>query len=176
MENLLNQLYLLFVFLISGVLIGVLFDIFRILRKSFKTPDIITYMEDVLFWILTGIFLIYIVLQYSDGKIRIYMIVSLILGFILYIVAISKYFIKVNVKIINIIKMIISKIIFILLFPIKLILKVLHKLFLKPISFITINIRKFFICNLKKLTKSFKSVKISKKNRKNLKQKKDFTV
>ena len=39
MENSINQLYTLFVFILSGAVIGILFDLFRILRKSFKTPD-----------------------------------------------------------------------------------------------------------------------------------------
>ena len=39
----------------NGVIIGILFDFFRILRKSFKTPDFVTYIEDVIFWILTGL-------------------------------------------------------------------------------------------------------------------------
>ena len=41
-----NQANLFLIFTINGILIGLLFDIFRILRKSFKTPDIITYIED----------------------------------------------------------------------------------------------------------------------------------
>ena len=46
MGNSINQFYLLCIFMISGLIIGILFDLFRILRKSFKTPDIITYIED----------------------------------------------------------------------------------------------------------------------------------
>ena len=42
-----NQAYLFLIFTINGILIGFLFDIFRILRKSFKTNDLITYIEDI---------------------------------------------------------------------------------------------------------------------------------
>ena len=104
MENSINQLYTLFVFILSGAVIGILFDLFRILRKSFKTPDIITYIEDILFWILTGLFLLYIIFKYSFGQLRIYMFVSLIIGIVIYFLTISKYFIKLNVKIIRIYK------------------------------------------------------------------------
>ena len=44
-----NQAYLFLIFIINGIVIGLLFDIFRILRKSFKTSDIITYVQDILF-------------------------------------------------------------------------------------------------------------------------------
>ena len=104
MENSINQLYTLFVFILSGAVIGILFDLFRILRKSFKTPDIITYIEDIIFWILTGLFLLYIIFKYSFGQLRIYMFVSLIIGIVIYFLTISKYFIKLNIKIIRIYK------------------------------------------------------------------------
>lgn len=51
-----NQAELFLIFTINGILIGLLFDFFRILRRSFKTKDIITYIEDILFWILTRLF------------------------------------------------------------------------------------------------------------------------
>ena len=54
----LNQANLFLIFVINGILIGVLFDIFRILRKSFKTSDVITTIEDILFWIITGIIIL----------------------------------------------------------------------------------------------------------------------
>ena len=53
-----NQANLFLIFTINGILIGLLFDIFRILRKSFKTPDIITYIEDFFFWLITGLILL----------------------------------------------------------------------------------------------------------------------
>ena len=39
-----NQAYLFLIFTSNGVFIGLLFDFFRILRKSFKTINIITYI------------------------------------------------------------------------------------------------------------------------------------
>ena len=47
-----NQAYLFLIFIINGIIIGVLFDFFRILRKTIKTKDAITYIQDILFWIL----------------------------------------------------------------------------------------------------------------------------
>ena len=39
-----EQAYLFLVFSLTGVAIGILFDFFRVLRKTFKTADIITYI------------------------------------------------------------------------------------------------------------------------------------
>ena len=63
-----NQAYSFIVFILNGILIGLLFDIFRILRKSFKTPDFITYIEDILFWILTGIITLYFIFIFNNRR------------------------------------------------------------------------------------------------------------
>ncbi len=103
-----KELYVLFIFSIIGVLIGILFDIFRILRKTFKTPNIITYIEDFLFWLLTGFLVLYGIITYADGEIRLYTILIIIIGVIIYYISISKYFIIINSAILNIIKKILT--------------------------------------------------------------------
>ena len=156
MENgILMQLYSMLVFIISGIFIGIFFDIFRILRKSFHTPDIITYIEDALFWIVTGLFLIFVIFNFTNGEIRIYNIIGLILGSILYIIFISKFFIKINVKIVLFIKRIVINIAKILIVPIKFLAKILQKIF-KPFT--------FFVINTKNILLNFKKVKNKKKN------------
>ena len=137
-----NQAFIFMVFIINGILIGLLFDFFRIMRRTFKTNNIITYIEDFIFWILTGIILLYSIFTFNNGEIRIYMFLGVLLGITLYMLSISSYVIKINVKIINFIKMIIAKIIEIILYPIKLLLKILKSIFYKPVAFIIINIRK----------------------------------
>ncbi len=138
----LNQAYIFLIFVINGFLIGILFDIFRILRKSFKTRDFVTYIEDILFWILTGLLLLYSIFVFGNGEIRLYMFLGVFIGCILYMLLISQYFIKINVKIILILKKITYKIISILIFPIKVLLKIIKKLLFKPIHFMTINTKK----------------------------------
>lgn len=150
MENvILTQLYSFLAYLVSGMIIGIFFDIFRILRKSFNTPDIITYLEDILFWLFTGIFLLLVLFKFSNGQLRIYNVLGLLIGVIFYMLTISKFFIKVNVTIITFIKNIIYKIIKIVLYPIKYIFKIIKKLF-TPFTFFVINIKKLVIkCNKK---------------------------
>ena len=68
-----TQIYLFTIFLLNGLIIGLLFDFFRILRKAIKTPDFMTYIEDTLFWILTGFLILYSIFTYNDGQIRLFM-------------------------------------------------------------------------------------------------------
>ena len=116
-----NQAYLFLIFILNGILIGLLFDFFRILRKSFKTKDIITYIQDIIFWILTGFIILYSTFTFNNGEIRIFMFIAILLGIIFYMTLISSYVIKINVTIINFIKNIIVKITDIILMPFKLI-------------------------------------------------------
>ena len=156
MENgILTQLYSMLVFIISGIFIGIFFDVFRILRKSFHTPDIITYIEDALFWIVTGLFLIFVIFNFTNGEIRIYNIIGLILGGILYMILISKFFIKINVKIVIFLKKVIISIVKILILPIQFLAKILQKIF-KPFT--------FFVINTKNILLNFKKSKNKKKN------------
>lgn len=162
-----NQAQLFLIFVINGIIIGLLFDIFRILRKSFHTSDRITYLQDVLFWILTGIILLYSIFTFNNGEIRLFMFLGVLIGCILYLLIFSSHFIKINVKIILCLKNIIRKVFSILLIPFQSIYRILRNIFKKPISFIIINIRKISTKFMKNSVNSFKIHKKSKKVVKN---------
>lgn len=99
-----NQAFLFLIFTLNGLIIGLLFDIFRILRKSFKTPNFVTYIEDTVFWILTGILILYSIFTFNNGEIRFFMFLGIIIGILLYLLIFSRYIIKINLFIIGIFK------------------------------------------------------------------------
>ena len=152
-----NQSYIFFIFILNGFLIGLIFDVFRILRKSFKTQDFITYLEDIVFWIITGILILYSIFKFNNGEIRGYIFLGIILGVITYLLVFSKLFININVFIIKILKKIIY---YMLVLPIKTIFKILRKILLKPILFIVINSSRI-LSNFK-----IKYIKLNKKHKK----------
>lgn len=123
-----NQAYLFLIFIINGIIIGFIFDFFRIIRKTFKTADIVTYIQDLLFWILTGLIILYSTFTFNNGEIRIFMFVGILIGLILYMTLISSYIIKINVTIINFIKNILIKTINIILAPFKATYNILEKI------------------------------------------------
>ena len=90
-----NQAYLFLVFSLTGVIIGILFDFFRILRRTIKTSNFITYIEDVVFWILTGFLILYNIWYFNNGEIRIYMFLGIILGVLIYMLTLSSILIKI---------------------------------------------------------------------------------
>ncbi len=116
-----NQAYLFLVFSLTGVAIGILFDFFRILRRSIKTSNIITYIEDILFWILTGLLILYNIWYFNNGEIRIYMFLGIILGVLIYMTTLSSIFVRIFTKIL-------SSIIKILEIPFKTIISIFRKI------------------------------------------------
>lgn len=155
---LINQTSLFLIFTIDGVLIGIIFDIFRILRKTIKTSDFVTYIEDFLFWIITSSILFYSIFTYNNGELRFFMFLAVILGFAVYLCTISSYLIKINVKIINTIKRILYKLFEIIYKPLIKTFKILKKIIFKPILSVIINIRK----NMKNIKNRLKDKKSSK--------------
>ena len=135
-----NQAYLFFVFILNGIAIGLLFDFFRIIRKVFQTRDYITYLEDILFWILTGFMILASAFIFNNGQLRFFMFLAIIVGAIIYMIFISSYVIKINIKMI----MILKKILGIISVPFQMIGHLLGKTFLNPVHFLFINIRKSF--------------------------------
>lgn len=161
-----NEVYIFTVFILDGIIIGLLFDIFRILRKSFKTPDIITYCEDFTFWILTFLLILYSVFKFNNGELRLFIFIGLVVGILIYLLAFSKLFINVSVRIVSFVKKIIN-IVFII--PIIYLIKFIRKILCRPIIFISINTGRL-------LSNLIEKLKFSKFKKKKSKKEKDFTT
>ena len=133
-----NQAYLFLVFSLTGVAIGILFDFFRILRRTIKTVNIVTYIEDVLFWGLTGVLILYNIWYFNNGEIRVYMFLGIILGTLIYMSTLSNIVVKVFTRIL-------STIIKILELPFKTIITIFRKIITAILSFFTQYIKKLKI-------------------------------
>ena len=155
-----NQGYLFLIFTLNGILIGFLFDIFRTLRKSFKTSNLVTYIEDFIFWILSGISIIFFLYKFSDGNLRLYIFCGLGFGIIFYMLTLSKIIIKSFVFIISFFVKIINKFLHLIHIPIKIIYNFIDKIILKNYTKIKDIIGK----NIKKLNYKEKFKKFCKKS------------
>ena len=142
-----EQLFCLIAFTATGIVIGVLFDIFRILRRSFKTADWLTTLQDILFWILAGFVILFSIFKFNNGEIRSYIFVGIALGVLIYMLTLSKYIVRCSVIIIKFIKKIIS-------YPVNLIIKITNFLIIKPIKFLVKKISTFFKNIMKKKSKN----------------------
>lgn len=91
-----EQQIILFVFsLLSGVLIGILFDIYRIIRGFEDVGAIITIIQDILFWIATG-FIVFVFMMYTSYAYMSFNVFAYVgIGLFVYIKLISKIFINI---------------------------------------------------------------------------------
>lgn len=150
-----NQAYAFLIFILNGLIVGILFDVFRILRKAFKTSDFITYIQDIIFWISSGLILLYSIFKFNNGELRLFILLGIILGMSIHLLVFSKILITVTVYIINITKKAFN---FLIIIPIKYLFKIMNKLIIKPVIFLykkayklMKKIMSFFINKFKKL-------------------------
>lgn len=88
-----NQLFSFFIYVIVGILLGFIFDIFRAFRKSVKNTNLATNIEDILFVIISFIIIAMVVQIVSKGELRFYILLGIILGILIYFLSVSKYII-----------------------------------------------------------------------------------
>lgn len=153
--NNIEQLTSFIYFILTGILLGIIFDIFRISRRTIKTSDFFTNLEDVLFGLIAGIIILFSIFNFNNGELRLYIFIGLSIGIILNMLFISKYFIKINIYIISFIK----KTFKFLFKPIIFLVKFIKKILFKPFLFVIFNIRKLINQITNKLTINLKKVK-----------------
>ncbi|MFR1709924.1 MAG: spore cortex biosynthesis protein YabQ [Clostridium sp.] len=119
----------LFIFsLFSGMLVGIFFDVYRVIRGFEEPGTVITAIQDLLFWILTGIivfiFMMYTNYAYMSFNVFVYNGIGLFVYFKLF----SHIFLLGYGKILNAILTIFRVMFYYLFYPIRIIF---HKIIKK---------------------------------------------
>jgi len=95
---------------VIGIVVGVVFDFYRVLRGQTKPKKLITNIFDLLFAVMVTI-IIFIALIYSNGGvIRVYVFLGIILGQIIYYWLFSRYIIILFSQLIEFIYFILCKV------------------------------------------------------------------
>ena len=84
MDGLYTQLFAMGITLISGVLLGLCFDIYRVLRALWRPGPVWTRVGDFLFWLFAFCLLFSLLLIGNWGEMRLYVVVGWALGVFLY--------------------------------------------------------------------------------------------
>lgn len=87
------QLYYFLSTVITGLLVGIMFDIYRIIRGLNSPNKIITAISDILFWIFAAVTTFVFFLYTNSGNVGYYTFVGLIIGLFIYFKLISSKFI-----------------------------------------------------------------------------------
>lgn len=143
MDFLVTQIFYFFMAIGIGLLIGVLFDLYRGLWKKCAPPSKTMPLWDVFWWLLVTVLVFFILLNLNWGELRLYLFLGQIIGFVLYYKRISPYFLKRFIAFLYWMEKIIKKLVIIIVVPIR----IIKKIILGPFIIITFVIKKtvFFL-------------------------------
>jgi spore cortex biosynthesis protein YabQ len=101
----------------AGLVSGIIFDLYRIIRYFYKPKKVVTLIEDLLFWIGIGLIFFYILNKSNWGQLRGYVFIGFFLGGIIYLNILSKALYPIFLRIFRRIGVIIRVTVRILKFP-----------------------------------------------------------
>lgn len=173
-----SQEYMLAVSLMGGMLLGFIWDIYRLLRHYFKLGHAGTAIGDIVYWIISIYIGVQLIFDLSYGNVRFFILMGFMFGALLYFYGISRYILKLFIFVVDTILNFIKKIINLLIRPVKFIafqiIKYL-KIVLYPVKLKYEKTKnsakkryKFFKFKLKKVSKNRKMVYNKKKRLKQL--------
>ena len=71
-----NQVYVFFWSIIIGMILTLIFDIFRLTRRNKEVKDLIVYIQDILFWLIVSVIIITSAFLTNSGELRGYMFIG----------------------------------------------------------------------------------------------------
>lgn len=89
-----NQVFVFLWSILTGAILALIFDFFRLMRRKGNTKNIIVYIQDVIFWILAMLIIVASAFITNNGELRGYMFIGYGIGAIFYILLFSKLFLK----------------------------------------------------------------------------------
>jgi len=108
----------------GGMAIALLYDIFRIFRRTVKTGVLAAYVQDLLYWLIVAVIMFMTIYHSNDGELRAYLFLGAFLGVLLYALIFSKIVMESSMFIIGMAVKLIKLVFSIISYPIRLILRI----------------------------------------------------
>lgn len=103
-ETMTPQTILLGQAVITGVLVGFFYDIFRIIRRIIPPRYATIILQDILFWILSAIGVFFAAIWWGGGVVRIYFLIAVLAAALFYCLTVGNAIVFIFDKIIMAIK------------------------------------------------------------------------
>ena len=85
-----SQAFVFLVMVYGGIVTGLVYEFYRLLRRIFGTGRIVTAVFDILFVLCAFFIFAYILYLANAGQLRFYLLLGYVLGFLLYVFGISR--------------------------------------------------------------------------------------
>lgn len=99
-----HQAYVFGCMILCGVLSGVIFDVFRSIRKCTKTCSCVIAAQDLLFWFIELCIVYVTAFEVNNAQLRLYEGVALVLGAVFYFMTFSMYVVRFLCRVIIFVK------------------------------------------------------------------------
>lgn len=120
-----SQAYVFLCTIIGGMAIAFVYDIFRIFRKAVKTGSVVTYAQDLLYWLIVAVIMFITIYYSNDGELRGYLFIGAFIGVVLYALLFSRIVMNSSLFIIRTIVKVVKCILLIISYPFRMLLKIL---------------------------------------------------
>ena len=114
-----GQAWLFLSTVLVGGAVGLLYDITRIFRKTARHSGLAVQLEDLLFWMAATGLTFYYMLHRNYGEIRVFTLIGIAIGLVLYFVTVSRWVLIVSVAIVNYLKRVVTAAVRIILVPVR---------------------------------------------------------
>lgn len=88
--------------ILSGMILLLVYDILRILRRTITHGNLMVGIEDFFYWVASSIYLFHMLFRENDGIIRGFAIIGVLLGMLFYHLSISRWFVRFVSQFLNI--------------------------------------------------------------------------
>lgn len=114
-----TQEYMLVVAIMGGMLLGFIWDIYRLVRHYVKMGAVGTALGDLLYWIVSIYISLELIFYVSYGNVRMFILLGFVLGALLYFYGISNYILKAFIFVVDLFIKIVRRVYLFMIKPIK---------------------------------------------------------
>lgn len=124
--NITAELYFLFHSFLMGILITVLYDVLRILRKIIPHNILAISLEDFLFWTACSLLIFFVLIRENNGILRWFSVAGAMAGMFLYKKTLSILFVKYTSRLICKLLHIVEKLLYLFFRPLNMVCRRLN--------------------------------------------------
>lgn len=122
---------------VIGFALGVLYDVFRILRLAIPSPRAVILVQDILFFSFCALLTFFFMLSTNEGQVRFFILIGELLGAIVQHLTLGVLTMRVSKAIITLVKKILHFLFSVLIAPVlRLIAVLLNLILIKPVRFL----------------------------------------
>lgn len=100
-ETIGNEAVLFMVSLLCGIGLAFVYDLFRIFRRLFSHGNVWIGIEDACYWIFCTVSVFLLLYRENDGMMRAFCFMGIAFGSIVYVFILSRFVLKVSVKLLG---------------------------------------------------------------------------